>query len=135
MRPQPANDITRPFGARRRTAWLLLLAATACGGCRATVPIRDLLDDPYAYDRRKVKIEGSVEAAAAAFGHGAYLVDDGTGALLVVAERHEGVPRAGARVAVVGWFRSLFDFGSVSAAVMIERDRALRHRSSGVDRD
>lgn len=104
----------------------LLLAAVGLAGCRATVPIRDLLDDPYTYDRRKVKVEGDVEAAASAFGHGAYLLDDGTGTLVVVAERHGGVPRAGARVAVVGWYRSLFRIGAVNGAVVFERDRDLR---------
>ena len=116
-----------PWRARRRVAGFpLLLAAVALSGCRATVPIRDLLDDPHAYDRRKVKVEGDVEAAAAAFGHGAYVIHDGTGALLVVAEPDGGVPRAGARVAVVGWFRSLFRIGSVNGAVVLERDRDLR---------
>jgi len=124
-----------PASARRHrpraAALSVLLATVVLGGCRATVPIRDLLDDPYAYDRRKVKIEGDVEAAAAAFGHGAYLVDDGTGSLVVVAEGDGGVPRAGARVAVVGWFRSLFRIGSLNGAVVLERDRDLQSRSAG----
>lgn len=119
----------------RGTALSILLAAVALSGCRATVPIRDLLDDPYAYDGRKVKIEGDVEAAAAAFGHGAYLVDDGTGSLFVVAEGDGGVPRAGARVAVVGWFRSLFRIGSLDGAVVLERDRDLRRASSRARRE
>lgn len=116
---------TRARGPARR-ALAVGLAAMALAGCRATVPIRDLLDDPYTYDRRKVKIEGDVGAAASAFGNGAYMVDDGTGTLLVVAERRKGVPHAGARVAVVGWFRSLLDFGPLSAAVVLERGRSAR---------
>lgn len=123
---RPRRTQSRPHAPRRAAVLPFLLAAVALAGCRATVPIRDLLDDPHAYDRRKVKIEGDVEAAAGAFGHGAYLVDDGTGSLVVVAERDGGVPRAGARVSVVGWFRSLFRIGSVNGAVVLERDRDLR---------
>lgn len=130
MRRSRISTSARRF--RPRAALLpLVLGAVAFSGCRATVPIRDLLDDPHAYDRRKVKVEGDVEAAAAVFGHGAYLIDDGTGALVVVAERDGGVPRAGARVAVVGWFRSLFQIGSVNGAVVLERDRDLRGEGGG----
>lgn len=130
MRSPPSSRSTR--GLRARAAFLpLVLGAVALTGCRATVPIGDLLDDPHAYDRRKVKVEGDVEAAAAAFGHGAYLIHDGTGSLVVVAERDGGVPRAGARVAVVGWFRSLFRIGSLHGAVVLERDRDLRREGGG----
>lgn len=118
-----STDIGRRRSPAPAVLLAVLLAAVALAGCRATVPIGDLLDDPHAYDRRKVKIEGDVEAAAGAFGHGAYLVDDGTGALVVVAERDGGVPRAGAHVSVVGWFRSLFRIGSIHGAVVLERDR------------
>lgn len=106
----------------------LALAAIALTGCRATVPIGHLLDDPYAYDGRKVKVEGRVDGAFGALGHGGYLVDDGSGELFVVVEGRGGVPRPGARVAVTGWFRSLLTVGPVSAAMLIERDRDVRRR-------
>lgn len=103
----------------------LVLAGLLFAGCRATVPIGQLTSDPHEFDGRKVKVEGEVTGAAGALGRGAYVVDDGTGSLVVVSEER-GVPRAGSRVAVTGWFRSLLTVGSLGAAVLLERDRDLR---------
>lgn len=105
----------------------VLVTGLALAGCRATVPISHLLDDPYEFDGRRVKVEGHVTGAVGAFGRGAYTVDDGTGVVIIVSEREfGGVPRAGARVAVTGWFRSLFTLGPVSGAVIVERNRHPR---------
>lgn len=109
---------------RARTGVLVTLLALALAGCRATVPIGQLLDDPHEHDGRKVKVRGEVTGAAGALGRGAYVVDDGTGSLVVVSEER-GIPRAGARVAVTGWFRSLLTLGPLGAAVLLERDRDL----------
>lgn len=105
----------------------VVVAGLGLAGCRATVPISHLLDDPYEFDGRRVKVEGHVTGAVGAFGRGAYTVDDGTGVVIIVSEREfGGVPRAGARVAVTGWFRSLFTLGPVSGAVIVERNRHPR---------
>lgn len=121
---------------RRKTPVIALVLATAAlGGCRATVPIGHLLDDPYEYDGRKVKVEGYVGGAAGALGHGGYLLDDGSGELLVLVEGRGGLPRAGTRVAVTGWFRSLFTVGPLSAAMLLERDRDVRRGPPGPARD
>lgn len=100
-------------------------AALVLAGCRATVPIGHLLEDPYQYDGNTVKIAGEVTGSAGVVGRGAYWLDDGTGTLIVLSEKR-GVPRHGARVEVTGWFRSLFTVGPVSAAMMLERHRHLR---------
>lgn len=100
--------------------------ALVLAGCRATVPIGHLLDDPYQYEGNTVKIVGEVTGSVGALGHGAYELDDGTGTLIIFSEAR-GVPRRGARVEVTGWFRSLFTVGSISAAMMLERHRHLRH--------
>jgi hypothetical protein len=94
-------------------------------GCRATVPIGHLLDDPYQFDGNTVKIVGEVTGSAGALGRGAYALDDGTGTLIILSEAR-GVPRRGARVEVTGWFRSLFTWGPISGAMMLERHRHLR---------
>jgi len=91
-------------------------------GCRGTVPIGDLLDDPARYDGRSVRVEGRVTGSIGAFGRGAYRLDDGTGTLSVVSEAG-GAPREGAEVGVEGTFRSVFTVGDRSEAVLVEEGR------------
>ncbi len=111
------------------TTLLVLGLASVTAGCRATVPIGHLLDDPYQFDGRKVKVEGKVVGAVGALGHGAYEIDDGTGSLLVVLERTRGgIPRVGAHVAVTGWYKSAFTVGPFSAGLLFENNRDLRRR-------
>ncbi len=114
----------RPCKTRFSSLGLILLG-TAMAGCRATVPIGHLLDDPYQFDGNTVKIVGEVTGSAGALGRGAYALDDGTGTLIILSEAR-GVPRRGARVEVTGWFRSLFTWGPISGAMMLERHRHLR---------
>lgn len=109
-------------------ATVLLLAAvalTAVAGCRSTMPIGRLLDDPQRFDGRAVRVEGEVVRAAGALGYGAYQVDDGTGTLVVVSEGG-GVPREGARVRVDGRFQALLTVGRTSVAGLLERRRHWR---------
>lgn len=111
---------------RSRVAWLgLVFLGVAAAGCRATVPIGHLLEDPHQFDGNTVKIAGEVVGSAGVLGRGAYALDDGTGTLIIVSEAR-GVPRQGARVEVTGWFRSLFTWGPISGAMMLERNRQLR---------
>lgn len=97
----------------------ILFLASACAGTR---PIGHLLDDPYRFDGRVVRVEGEVVRAAGALGYGAYEVDDGTGSLVVVADGR-GVPREGARVRVAGRFQALLTLGRNSVAGMVEKKR------------
>jgi hypothetical protein len=119
-----------PFTSWRAGAFSPAVAVVvlmlALAGCRATVPIGHLLDDPYQYEGNTVKIVGQVTGSVGGLGHGAYALDDGTGMLIILSE-DRGVPRQGARVEVTGWFRSLFTVGSISVAMMLERHRHLRH--------
>jgi hypothetical protein len=126
---QELDDMNRDTSRRARIsspAIAVVVSALALAGCRATVPIGHLLDDPYQYEGNTVKIVGEVTGSVGALGHGAYALDDGTGTLIILSDER-GVPRQGARVEVTGWFRSLFTVGSISAAMMLERHRHLRH--------
>lgn len=113
-------------GRRARWARGALLTATAAiglSGCASSKPIGRLLDDPYRFDGRVVRVEGRVVRAAGALGYGAYQVDDGTGTLTVVADGR-GVPREGARVRVAGRFQALLTLGRTAVAGMVEKNRS-----------
>ena len=99
-----------------------LLLLTLIAGCKDAVPIKTLLDDPAQYDRKTVRVAGSVTGSVGVLGYGAYVIDDGTGKLPIVS-KEGGAPREGARVAVEGEFRSAFTLGTESAAVIIEKRR------------
>jgi hypothetical protein len=99
---------------------LLLLALVA--GCKNTVTIKTLLDDPPQYDKKTVRIAGTVTNSVGVLGYGAYRIDDGTGTLTVVS-KEGGAPREGARVGVEGEFRSAFTLGTETLAVLIEKQR------------
>lgn len=122
---EPPRHLRSAARAARGLVTVTLTAVILLTGCRHTVDIGRLLDDPGHFDRRTVKVEGTVVGGAGALGYGAYLVDDGTGVIPVVS-RERGVPRRGARVSVTGWFRSLLTVGPESLAGMLERDRDLR---------
>lgn len=97
------------------------LAAVACNGGRVTT-IETLLDDPSRFDKRTVRIVGTVEQSLGVLGYGTYHVDDGTGQLWVVVQGG-GAPRNGAKVGVEGEFRSAFTLGDESGAVLMEKKR------------
>ena len=99
---------------------LLLLGLIA--GCQSTVSIKTLLDDPSQYDKKTVRIVGTVSNSVGVLGYGAYKVDDGTGTLTVVS-KEGGAPREGARVGVEGEFRTAFNVGTETLAVLIEKRR------------
>jgi hypothetical protein len=91
-------------------------------GCKDTMPIKTLLDDPSRFDGKTVQIVGEVQNSAGAFSVGAYQINDGTGTLVVVS-KEGGAPRTGAKVGVEGTFRAAFTFGTQSAAVLLEKRR------------
>jgi hypothetical protein len=103
--------------------WLFAVTALLVTGCAApTMSIKTLLDDPPRFDGKAVKIEGDVESPVGALGTGTYQVNDGTGTLRVVSQSG-GAPREGARVGVKGTFRSAFQLGAESLAVLMESGR------------
>ncbi len=101
---------------------IALFSLTLIGGCKGTVAIKTLLDDPSQYDKKTVQIAGTVTNSIGVLGYGAYRIDDGTGTLTVVS-KGGGAPREGARVGVEGEFRSAFTLGTETVAVLIETRR------------
>jgi hypothetical protein len=105
------------------TLGIVVVAAVALTACKAKVtPINTLLEDPSRYDHQTVRIAGEVRDAIGALGYGAYMVNDGTGSLLVVTTSG-GAPRSGAKVGVEGTFRSGFTLGTETQAAIQETQR------------
>lgn len=108
--------------ARLLVALATLVSLGLIAGCKNTVSIKTLLDDPSQYDKKTVSIVGTVGQSIGVLGYGTYSLDDGTGTLRVVS-KEGGAPRDGARVGVEGEFRSAFTLGTETAAVLIEKRR------------
>jgi hypothetical protein len=105
---------------------LLLLAALAVlPGCKGATPIKTVLDDPGQFEGKTVRIAGDVTSSVGALGAGVYKVDDGTGAIHVVAKTG-GVPREGAKVGVEGKLEQGYTIGSQSLTVLVEERRTAR---------
>jgi hypothetical protein len=106
---------------------MLVALSTAC----ATKSINSVLADPARYRDRDVTVEGTVVESFGVADRGAYLLDDRSGQLWVVAER--GTPRKGAQVKAKGRIREGFNLGSLgdlikgpgvsSGLVLIESSR------------
>jgi hypothetical protein len=103
-------------------------------GCEQKT-IKHILADPHRYATQEVGIAGRVVRSYSVLGHGAYEVDDGTGALWVIS--NTGVPREGARVGVKGTIRDVFSLGEMgtilklpesvrSGVVLIESERKVK---------
>jgi hypothetical protein len=114
----------------------LVLAGTVLflPGCEQKT-ISYILVDPHRYANQEVGVAGRVVTSYAVMGHGAYEVDDGTGALWVISKA--GVPQEGARVGVKGTIRDVFSLGDLgttlklpesvrSGVVMIESERKAK---------
>lgn len=114
-----------PPSLRRLAPVSPLAALLILAGCASVTPIGQLLDDPSHYDGKTVRIEGEVKGSAGGLGVGAYQVQDETGTLTVVSEKHDP-PRSGAKVGVKGKFDALITLGSRSLAVLREESRKLR---------
>lgn len=104
------------------TTLLAAVAVVVVTGCRSTIPIGHLLDDPYHFNDRNVRVEGEVVRSASALGYGTYQLDDGTGSLVVVSDEH-GAPRQGAWVRVNGRFQALLTVARTSVAGLVEKRR------------
>ena len=97
--------------------------------------ISHILADPHRYANQEVGVAGKVVRSYSVLGHGAYEVDDGTGALWVIS--NNGVPREGTRVGVKGTIRDGFNLGDLgpilklpesvrSGVVMMESERKVK---------
>lgn len=120
---------------RYRWAFLVLAGMVLfLPGCEQKT-IKHILADPHRYANQEVGVVGKVVTSYSILGHGAYEVDDGTGALWVVS--NNGVPRKGAGVGVNGTIHdviSLGELGSIlklpdsvrSGVVMMESERKVK---------
>ena len=91
---------------------LLLLA------CPPRESIAKINRDPGRYAGKEVTIAGRVVDSYGALGRGAFLVDDGTGNMWVLAGQY-GVPGAGAKVAVTGHIEQGFTLGGRNFATIL----------------
>lgn len=99
-------------------AGILLLVA-----CPPRESIAKINRDPGRYAGKEVTIAGRVVDSYGALGRGAFLVDDHTGSMWVVAG-HYGVPGTGAKVAVTGYVEQGFTMaGRNFATILKETER------------
>jgi hypothetical protein len=111
----------RASGILRAVALAGVLALAA--GCESeAIPIHDLLANTGQYDGKSVMVAGEVTGAAGAFGAGVYQLNDGTGTIIVIAEKG-GVPTVGAKIGVQGTFRSALTVGTETVAAIQESKR------------
>jgi hypothetical protein len=100
----------------RHAAGALALLALFLISCEEK-SINHILADPHRYSNREVGIRGTVIDSYSVAGRGIYRVDDGTGRLWVVSRR--GVPRRGARVAVMGRIKDGYNLGDLAVFVRL----------------
>lgn len=96
---------------------IVLAALAACGRFRTT-SIKDVLENPAAYEGKSVKLEGTVADATNLMVLKFYHLEDATGRIAVVARR--AVPLRGARVTVAGTVHQAFAIGDQNLTVVIE---------------
>jgi aspartyl/asparaginyl-tRNA synthetase len=98
-------------------AFVLVAAVSACGRFFAT-PIRDILDNPSAYEGKTVKVSGTVVDSANLFVIKFYHLQDATGKIAVVARK--AVPQRGASVTATGTVHQAFALGDQNLTVILE---------------
>jgi len=100
------------------TSGIFLLA-----GCPPHVSIAKINRDPGRYAGQEVTVAGRVVDSYGIIGRGAFQIDDGTGAMWVLAG-HYGVPEAGAKLAVTGRIEQGFTLvGRNFATILRETER------------
>lgn len=111
--------------ARISSVLLLTLGILLLAGCPPRESIAKINRDPGRYMGREVAIAGRVVDSYGALGRGAFLLDDRTGSMWVLAG-HYGVPGAGAKVAVTGYIEQGFTMGGRNFAIIL-RETERRH--------
>ncbi len=99
---------------------ILLLA-----GCPPRESIAKVNRDPGRYMGREITIAGRVVDSYGAMGRGAFLLDDRTGSMWVLAG-HYGVPASGAKIAVTGQIEQGFTISGRNVATVL-RETERRH--------
>ena len=113
----------------------LLVAVATCvlllSACKRTT-IAEITEDPGRFEGKEVNVAGRVTSVSlGALGMGFYQIDDGTGKLYVLSEKH-GAPTEGANVGVRGTVLPSFTFlGKNYATVLKESDRRAAQLSEG----
>lgn len=111
--------------ARISSVLLLTLGILLLAGCPPRESIAKINRDPGRYMGREVAIAGRVVDSYGALGRGAFLLDDRTGSMWVLAG-HYGVPGAGAKVAVTGYVEQGFTMGGRNFAIIL-RETERQH--------
>jgi len=104
---------------------LLVFGVLLLAGCPPRVSIASLNQDPGRYAGKEVTIAGRVVDSFGALGRGVFAVDDGSGAMWVVAGQY-GIPGAGAKLAVTGRVEQGFTLGGRNFATIL-RETERRH--------
>jgi hypothetical protein len=97
---------------------LLGLATLLLAGCPPRESIAKINRDPGRYMGREITIAGKVVDSYGAMGRGAFLVDDRTGTMWVLAGH--GIPGAGAKLAVTGYVEQGFTVGGRNFATILK---------------
>ncbi|MFI5184576.1 MAG: hypothetical protein ACHQNV_09270 [Vicinamibacteria bacterium] len=105
---------------RKRSAALVLTFATMGFGCGPffATPVKDILDNPAAYEGKTVKVTGSVVDSANLLVLKFYHLQDDTGKIVVVARK--AVPLRGAKVTATGTVHQAFALGDQNLTVIVE---------------
>jgi len=104
---------------------LLSAAIILLAGCPPRESIARINRDPGRYMGKEITIAGRVVDSYGAMGRGAFLLDDRTGSMWVLAG-HYGVPGSGAKVAVTGYIEQGFTMGGRNFATIL-RETERRH--------
>jgi len=113
------------MGAKVSSTLVLIAGVLLLAGCPPRESIAKINRDPGRYAGRDVTIAGRVVDSYGAMGRGAFLLDDHTGSMWVLAG-HYGVPGAGAKVAVTGQIEQGFTMGGRNFATIL-RETERRH--------
>jgi hypothetical protein len=112
-------------GGRLGLVAAVLVATLLLAACPPHESIAKLNRDPGRYAGKEVTIAGRVTDSFGAMGHGVFQVDDGTGAMWVLAGQY-GIPGADAKVAVTGRVEEGFSLGGRNFATIL-RETERRH--------
>lgn len=95
-------------------ALILMLAAGCAPTATSQVAIEDLTSAPEDWENDIVRVRGQVVDRPSALPPGAYLIQDGTGTLMVVSE-WAGAPPVGTTVELEGRYRSYVSWDRLEA--------------------
>lgn len=107
---------------------LLLISSIFLMACPQRTRVAEIVSDPGRFHNKEVTIAGRVSHSYGALGQGIYQVDDGTGQLWVLAERH-GVPSRDALVIVTGHVIPGLTYGGRNYATVL-RETRRKHTSN-----